>query len=81
MKNEANIRQTTFKVLDQYEIGDEFSSHDLRSKVMKKIFFNSHQIKRPFHDTILRYLRYANRTTDMRFECTSRKRSTYKRIA
>lgn len=71
---------TTMKVLNEIEVGTEFSAQDLRKWVSKKHFWEARELKRPYHATVLRYLRYAN-TQGMKFVCTSRARSMYKRVA
>ncbi len=71
------IRQATYEVLEQMPPGREFSSHELRSEVISRIRLVSGEEKRPFHDTVLRYLREKRH---LGFVCTSRQRSTYKKV-
>ncbi len=71
------IRKTTYEVLEAMPQGREFSSHELRKEVISRIRLTTGQEKRPFHDTVLRYLREKR---NLGFVCTSRKRSTYKKV-
>ncbi len=73
----TNIRQATYEVLENWPSDFEFSSHRLRSAVITKVFMESGAEIRPFHDTVLRYLRERR---DLNIRCTSRKRSTYRKF-
>jgi len=75
LEPKSNVRKTTYDVLQRIPSGTEFSSHQLRSKVISEIARNTGQRKAPFHDTVLRYLR--EKRHELGIQCTSRKRSTY----
>ncbi|MCF7945941.1 MAG: hypothetical protein K9L24_03715, partial [Spirochaetia bacterium] len=72
----VNIRDTTYRVLEMIPPGTEFSSHDLRRTVMNRILYETGQLRNPFHDTVLRYLRERR---DLGFVCKSRRKSIYQK--
>jgi hypothetical protein len=79
MESKPNIRKATYEVLEHIPAGVEFSSHQLRDAVINKVYKTTGERKSPFHDTVLRYLR--EKKNELGLVCTSRAKSTYKRIA
>lgn len=71
------IKSVTDQILEDMPVGTTFTTQELQQKVNAEIFRRTGRIRRPFHDTILRYLRYERADGEYDFRCTSRERSTY----
>lgn len=73
----VTIKSVTDQILESMPVGTEFTTQDLQRAVNAEIFRRTGQIRKPFHDTVLRYLRYERADGECDFRCTSRERSTY----
>ena len=79
LATKATIRSVTDELLESIPVDSEFSANELHNKVRAKLFRRTGEVRHPFPDTILRYLRYARVEGEYDFKCISREKSLYKK--
>jgi hypothetical protein len=72
----TSLMQLTYEVLEMMPEGKEFTGNQLRRAVMIKHRMETGIWKEPYHDTILRCMRYWR--TSRRVICINRARSLYR---
>lgn len=77
LPSKVTIKSVTDEILENMPIGTVFSTQDLQKQVIAEIYGRTGKIRRPFHDTVLRYLRYERADGDYDFRCISREKSMY----
>jgi hypothetical protein len=75
----AKIRSVTVQVLHETPENAEFSALELQKKVTSRIFRKTGVVRRPYPDTVLRYLRYAREGGKYDYKCISRGKSLYRK--
>lgn len=76
MKEEkSNVKQATLEELVGIPFNQPFSSQELRRRVIYRLLKNSGIIRKPYHDTVLRYVRGVRSTYNV--VCLNRAKSLY----
>ena len=76
MKEEkSNVKQATLEELVGIPFNQPFSSQELRRRVIHRLLMDTGRLRRPYHDTVLRYVRGVRSTYNV--VCLNRAKSLY----
>ncbi len=76
MKEEkSNVKQATLDELGGIPFNQPFSSQELRRRVIYRLLMNTGRLRRPYHDTVLRYVRGVRKKYNV--VCLNRAKSLY----